>query len=974
VVDPPSVKRRTLPFMARWLPVRVLGAESFRDTNAAQKPPLNRLHVWWARRPLVVSRAAVLGSLLPTWSEDWSEDLRRRFPDAQSYQEWFTNDLLGIRGDPVAARAAIERAKETGERLAGGGYGYGRAFSYTPSDDVVATLQQLLATAWGTPDVVVSDPMAGGGSIPFEALRCGLRVLTGELNPVAYVILAATLDYPARFGEGLAEDIRRFGRLWAERVQSRLAAFFPVGPEERIFAYLWARSVACPYTGKPVPLSPNWWLRSKEEGGKKNRPVVAVKVVADENSSVCRFEIVTGTRARAARPERGTVADGTGISPWTGEPIPDDYIKAEAQAGRMGAQLYAVAIQTPRGKDFRLPTDEDLAAVRLAEEELARKLPAWEARGLVPREPFPETATDTRPLQYGMPTWADLFSPRQLLSLLTYLETYHEVAAEVRAALSEDRAKAVLTYLAFALDKCADYNSTLASWDATRFKVRNTFDRHDFSFKWSHGEFDAARMLLPWALDQVVDAYLGLARLAGPPARHLFAVPDARQPVTLRLGNAAAMPDVPSGSVHAIVVDPPYYDNVMYGELSDFFYVWLRRTVGDLYPEAFTSPFTDKDTEAVANPARFRGLHGRRADELADRDYERKMLGCFREFRRILRDDGVLTVMFTHKRADAWNALGRALIEAGFTVDASWPVRTESEHSLHQAKKNAAQSTILLLCQKRPARETPAWWDEVRPQVREAARERAREYEAAGIAGVDLYLATYGPVLGVLSRAWPVLTGTTDPETGEPERLAPEEALRVAREEVIALRKQRLLGREVKFDPVADFYLLAWDAFRAASFPADEARKLALALGLDLEAGLVRQHRVLAKRQDLVTLQAPEERRGRGRLDPEAATFPTLLDAAHTAMLLAAEDGTKAAARFMDQRGLASAALFRDYLQGLILAIPATRDRKGHHVRPEAHVLERLRQAVFPELRPAPVETPPPEQTALAGIAEEDDT
>ncbi|MDR7402034.1 MAG: DUF1156 domain-containing protein, partial [Armatimonadota bacterium] len=388
-----------------WVPIRELGAETLRENSTGQHPPPNRLHVWWARRPLVVSRAAVLGSLLPAWSPGWAEELRHRFPDENAYREWFLRDLLGIRGDPVAARRAIERARETGERLAGGGYGYGRAFTYTPDDSSLGAVRALLWWMWGEDGLVVADPMAGGGSIPFEAFRCGFHTLAGELNPVAYVILGATLDHPARFGEDLGRDIERFGRLWAERVQQRLADYFPVDGHERIFAYLWARTVACPYTGKPVPLSPNWWLRSKDE------PVVAVRLIAEETADACRFEIVRGRAARAAHPERGTVAGGEGISPWTGDPIPEDYIKAEAQAGRMGAQLYAVAVQTAQGKkDFRLPTEADLEGVRRAEEELVRRLPTWEAKGLVPREPFPETATDTRPLQYGMRTWADLFS------------------------------------------------------------------------------------------------------------------------------------------------------------------------------------------------------------------------------------------------------------------------------------------------------------------------------------------------------------------------------------------------------------------------------------------------------------------------------------------------------------------------------------------------------------------------------------
>ncbi|MBE0467312.1 MAG: DUF1156 domain-containing protein, partial [Candidatus Desulforudis sp.] len=793
-----------------WLPVAPLGAESQRERAASSAlPPLYFLHVWWARRPLVVSRAAVLASVLPAWDPDWPGELRERFPTRGAYYAWVLERLLGIRGDPVAVRRAINAAKSTGIRFPGSAYGYPRAFTTDPDKEDIQVLKKLVRQTWSDTDIIVADPMAGGGSIPLEGLRSGFNVFASELNPVAYVVLHATVDYPAKFGESLVSDIKHYGSQWGEKVQGILAPFYPSNPGEAVLDYIWARTVTCPYTGNPVPLSPNWWLRNPKGGPES--ALVAMRLIPDHSTGQCRFEILRGKKARAANPSSGTLRRGVGISPWTNEAIPDDYIKAEAQAGRMGAQLYAVVIQTERGKDFRLPTERDLEAVAQAEDKLRRRLPGWELEGLVLSEEIPDGLKTTEPHRYGMRTWKDLFSPRQLLSLLTYLECYREVAEEVRRELSEDRVRAVLTYLAFVLDKGLDRNSRMARWVPQRCILANTFDRHDFSFKWSHGEMN---MILPgrggfdWALSQVLDAYRDLARLAGPAAPRLFFRPETPEPVRTRLANAADLRDVASGSVHAVVVDPPYYDNVMYGELSDFFYVWLKRTVGDLYPEAFSTLLTDKDSEAVANPARFKGLRGRRPKDLADQDYQRKMFACFREFRRILRDDGVLTVMFTHKRADAWEAVGRALIEAGFVIRSSWPIRTEFEHSLHQIKKNAAQSTILLSCRKRAVETSPAWWDDLKGRVRRVAREKAREYQAAGIGGVDLYLATYGPTLGVLSEAWPVLTGEAEPETGELRRLDPEEALRVAREEVVAFRKQSLLGREVRFDPVTDWYLV----------------------------------------------------------------------------------------------------------------------------------------------------------------------
>ena len=978
-----------------WLPFDAVGAESLRERGASSAlPPLYFLHVWWARRPLTVSRAAVLASLLPAWvgAHDYAP-LRDRFPTEAAYRAWFLR-LLGIHGDPAATRRRLERARQTGENLGPNPYGAPRAFTVNPTPEDLAILEELLISTWdrhsdrleSLSHIVVLDPFAGGGSIPFEAHRYGLSTIANELNPVAAVILKATLDYPARFGADLAAEIRKWGQEWAKRVNERLARFFPKGEREEIFAYLWARTVACPVTGKPVPLSPNWWL--------SKNPPVAARLLTDPAWDGPRFEIVRldvpadGSETRPYDPDVGTVSRGVARSPWTGDAIDGDYIKAEAQAGRMGQMLYAVAVKRKGGFDFRAPTPEDLAAARAAETELARLRPRWEAEDIIPTEPIPE-GNDLRPLIYGMPTWTDMFSPRQLLALGTFVETLRELRGELRAAMDAERAAAVETYLALALDKAASYHNLQTRWHPSRTVIAQIFDRHDFAFKWSFTEFDAAANLLPWCVEQIVDAYKGIVKLAAPPPPTLHPAaqsrPCATASVTILQGNAADLSAIPDRSIHAIVTDPPYYDNVMYAELSDFFYVWLKRTVGHLYPQWFAAQLTDKDNEAVANPARFKGAKNLSPRTLAEADYERKMAAAFREMYRVLRDDGVLTVMFTHKRVEAWDTLASALIGAGFSVESSWPVHTESEFSLHQANKNAAQSTILLCCRKREQGETGTeaqhaprttqhaprnihhvWWDDVAPQVRRVAREKAQEFAALGITGVDLYLSVFGPVLAVISRQWPVLTREVDERTGAPKPLRPETALDLARQEVIALRKRGLLlGREVQFDPLTDWYLMAWDTFRAVEFPADEARKLAIALGLEVERDLVARRVVSKKGSDVVLLE-PKQRRARGRVDPEATAFESWLDAVHTALLVYEEDGARACETFLKRAGLLNDSTFKACLQALLNAIPRARAR-GKFIRPEAEALEGLRLAFFEELE-APAEEAPqpkPEQMRL---------
>jgi len=947
----------------QWLPIEAIGAECMRERGASSAlPPLYFLHVWWARRPLTVSRAAILASLLPAYPSDedsdarpWPDRFRSLFPGFDSYKAWFIR-LIGVLGDPVAGRKLIEWAKKENKKLKFNPYGYARAFTINPSEEQLEQLYDLLEWTWGTREITFCDPMAGGGSIPFEALRYGLTVHANELNPVASVILKATLDYPARFGPSLIEQIRKFGKVWCERVRKRLEPYFPIAhADENIFAFIWTRTVACPETGKPVPLSPNWWVR-------KGSDPVAVRVVAEQGLARCRFEIVHGSAAcKRVSPDKGTIKQGTGVSPWTGTAISGDYIKNEAQAGHMGHQLYAICVKDSEGFDFREPTTEDGLAIENARKELSVRLPVWESQQKVPSEPLAEHSNYDRGHRlYGVRSWSEMFSPRQLLSHMVFLEEHQRLAAEIKSHLDPQITEAVVTYLALALDKGLDRNSLMSRWIPQRTILANTFDRHGYAMKWSYGEFDASRNMGPWVVDQIADSFTGLSSLVFNSQSTLFSLLDSRpvEKLSIQCGKAQDIPQIQSGAVQLICVDPPYYDNVQYAECSDYFYVWMKRSLKDVHEQLklnCSGGLTPKDEEAVANLARF-AFAGTKRRKLAERDYENKMLASFKEMNRLLTKDGTLTVMFTHKQVEAWDTLGTALISSGFRIDASWPVHTEFSNSLHQAKKNAAASTILLVCRKREASGESAWWDDLKGQVRETARETAQRFEKEGIRGVDLYISTFGPVLSIISERWPVLTSNTDPKTGDPIPLQPGEALDLARHEVINLRKQGLLlGRSVEFDPVTDWYLMAWDAFRAQEFPADEARKLALALGLDLEANLVREKRLVTKKGKNVSIALPPARRKKGMVDPEAESFTHLIDALHTAMMVYEEDGSRACQVFIDHLGLRNDSRIKALVQAAMQAIPTTRGKDGKFLRPEMTTLDALRDIIWDDL-PAPPE------------------
>lgn len=935
-----------------WLPIAELGVESRRERGAPSAlPPLSFLHVWWARRPLVASAAVVLAGLLP----DWSEGLTTAFPDAvqlsseATYREWFFR-LVGILGDPVEGRQLVDAAKAAGVKLPGNGYGYPQAFRNGVPRADVELLHAVLRHTWGHLPTV-ADPTAGGGSIPWAASRLGLPVFANDLNGVAAGILKAGVAIPAARGLDLLPEIERWGNVLVERVEKQLKEFFPLNEGESVIAYIWANAIPCPRSGRLVPLLPNKWLR-KTPG--KEAAVRVITSADGETLDVPRFEVSLGQDVDRRDADAGFITQGRGISPYDDLVISGDYIKQAAQSGGMTHLLYGVAVRDSSGeRTFRTPSSRDLSAVEAAQRHLEEVRDRWKDHGILPSEEIPEQANyDRGHKMYGVETWLDFFTPRQALVHGTFGEEFARLIPEVRQELGP-RADDVLFELALMQGKALNYNSRFASWNVQKQVIRSVFEKHNFSFKWTFAEFEGSTALYNWCLNQLVDAYGGIAGLLdGTGAAELGVEERLHRQVTVTQGSAASL-SLPDGFATAICMDPPYYDNVMYAELADFFYVWEKRTLGRLVPEYFREGLSDKENEAVANPARFVAL-GRRKRRLADLDYEAKMTAIFSEARRVLSDDGVLSVMFTHKRAEAWDTLGMGLLQAGFTIETSWPVNTEPEKSLHQANMNSASSTIMLVCRKREDRRDgrKIYLEDIEQEIRQAARDAVTRFQHDGIEGVDLLLSTYGPTLSVISQNWPVYSSTPDDE-GRDQLLRPEDALALAREEIVNLRRSRLVGQATKVDALTDFVLLAWDTFSAREFPFDTARLLALAVGLDVDE--LERAKVISKQAGKVKLLTPKERLRRGAdselpgVTPEAESFEYMIDAVDTALHIADVDGTQAAKRFLDVHGFTSDGGFIAALQGLANAIPRTKV-KGEWVVPEARLIDTLCTLYFDDV------------------------
>ena len=842
------------------LPLRELSAEARRE-KAIRHGHISTLHVWWARRPLVTARAAVLGALLTDEAE-----VDERF--IANLCQWEVHD-----GDP-SGRYLLEQART------------------------------LIRQRFGDTPPRVLDSFAGGGSIPLEALRLGAEAYAVEYNPVAYLILKATIEYPMRYGHALVQEVKRWGEWVLQQAKQQLAAFYPAAHGETPIAYIWSRTIRCPNPscGAEIPLFRQLWL------ARKHNKKVALKPLPDCAAKRVEFAIVEG-KGIDFDPAQGTVTRGNAVCLVCHTSVQDDYVKAEAQAGRMGHRLVAV-VTTPgkgRGRNYRIATDQDRAAFQKAEaalHNLTQTPSPWAFElSWIPDEPMDQKNPNiVSGRGYGFRQWGQLFNPRQLLALCTFGKWVREAHRRILQETNDpDFAKAVATYLAFGVDSMANYSALLSAWRAGHDKVEAVFSGHHLHMTWDYAERNPVES--GWV--NALDAVLAGLKKAGEVKVQVGSV---------HLGSAAALP-FPDKHFDAVVIDPPYADNVPYADLADFFYVWLRRVVGDLYPEAFQTLLTPKDEEAVVNPARFGGK--KQGEQIAHKHYQRLMQQAFAEIYRVLKPDGMAVVMFTHRSTEAWESLIQSLLDAGLYPTASFPVHTEMEASTHQRGKGAIQSTILMACRRRPEQASVGWYGQVQAELRRVIPERLEEFWRAGIRGADFFISSIGSAVGVFGRYRKVMR----PDGRE---VTVGDLLEEARGIVSAFALEQLgLAR---LDEPTRFYVLYRAAYGGEELSFDEANKLAKSVGAELDA-LGAQYRLVERRGDRVQVPAYAK-----RLQNEAY---------RRALQRSVEDGTLARLPEIDRLHLALYLWRRGEQEGLSALL-------GHvGVLEEDHPLWRTAQAIL---------------------------
>ena len=721
------------------LPLDAINAASAREKSIRHGHP-STLHLWWARRPLAACRAVLFASLVddPSARPD-------RFPTEEA-QDRERERLFGLIGELVL-------------------------WESSNNPDVLGRARAEIAASCDGGLPAVLDPCAGGGSIPLEAQHLGLEAHAGDLNPVAVLINKALVEIPPRFAgrapvnpqaqeaasqlgswagaQGLAADVKHYGKWMRDQAEKRIGRLYPKvdlpaghgGGEATVIAWLWTRTATCPnpVCGAEAPLASSWWL-SKKKGRE-----AWVNPVVDEAARTVRYEIGAGPGGPPEAPKQGR-AQFACI--FCGAAIPGDGVKAQAQTGGLGARLMAVVAQGDRRRVYLPPTPEH-------EQQALACLPPTDP----PAGRLPDEALGFRVQRYGMTEWADLFTARQLTALCQFSGLVDQARDQARAdalaaGMSDDPtplrdggtgatayAEAVSVYLAFAASKCADYWSNGCSWLSAGDTVGHVFARQAISMIWDFAEANP--------FSGSTGNWLGMVdwtqkALAQTPAEGVGAVVQR---------DAAA-----SGVSPAVVsCDPPYYDNIGYADLSDFFYVWLRRSLGGVFPEVCSTLLAPKADELIAAPYR----HG--GDKQAAKAFFEDGLGqVFAKLREAQDRRFPMSVYYAFKQAETtdsggtastgWETFLEGLVGAGLQITGTWPMRTERPGRTRQIASNALASSIVLVCRPRPDEAPTASRREFLDRLAAELPDALGRLRAANIAPVDLAQAAIGPGMAVYSR------------------------------------------------------------------------------------------------------------------------------------------------------------------------------------------------------------------------------
>lgn len=771
------------------LPIKRISAHARRE-KAIRHGHISTVHIWWARRPLAACRAVICAALWPDPVDTLCPEVFR-IKARELMGAWATQHLPTLKGslseDSCKRLLAVQKSPK---RLCDNTELRSLLLDFIAdfSDWDNSTVREFLDTsraltqaaheslggAPGTRPLVV-DPFAGGGSIPLEALRVGAGAYASDLNPVAVLVNKVVLEYMPKYGQTLADEVRTWGEWIRREAEKELEEFYPKDPNGATpIAYLWTRTIQCegPGCGAEVPLVRSLWL------AKKSNRSVALQIVPRPKAKRVEFQIIVkqrdgwadqeDSRSRIEHPSfEGTVKRGSATCPCCGYTTPVARIRAQLKTRRGGAddaRLMAVLTLSKDGKDrrFRLPSRRDEEAATNACSELSRRQRLHQGPlSLVPEEEISlnEIRRISVPI-YGMSRWGDLFSPRQKLALTTIIKLLGATGEKLAKAHDAAFARAVQAGLGCVLSKVLDRNTAIARWEPNVQCSQQVFGRQAIAMVWDFGEpaiFADCAGSWPSLLNVWLD---GLKNIVGG-----VTASEYGDSATVVAANAVTHP-LPDDSADALITDPPYYDSVPYAHLSDFFYVWHRRHLLKLFPTTFATELVPKESEIVVD----------RPHELSTSTkdiafYECELTKAFADSRRVLKPDGLGTIVFASKATASWEAILKAIIDAGWVISGSWPIDTEMETRMNAIGTATLASSVHIVVRPRENSDGSVRtnevgdWRDVLSELPHRIHGWMPRLAHEGIVGADAIFACLGPALEIFSRYSSVEKANGDPVT-----------------------------------------------------------------------------------------------------------------------------------------------------------------------------------------------------------------
>ncbi|PSR20355.1 MAG: hypothetical protein C7B45_15340 [Sulfobacillus acidophilus] len=940
-------------------PLKQASLDSVHEKNV-RHGHISTLHIWPARRPLAAARAALLATLLPA-------------PGTPEARQQLVERIGGR-----VTKTVDEKGGKVKEETVGGVLHWGRESS--PDMD---WFRDQIRQAYGGRAPKVLDPFAGGGAIPLEAMRLGCDVTAVDINPVAWFILKCTLEYPQKLagqtrplpdfalqspefmqaflhqGEkpgksrtkpatsseqmdflavpeaDLAWHVRAWGQWVLDQAQAELARFYPTIDGKPTVAYLWARTVTCKHCRHTIPLLKTRWLAKKD----KKRVRLTMEPNADRSAVIFDIEtnvpVVGGNAAQKRAHDKqigqGTMSRSGAQCPLCGTIMTMEDIRLEGRAGRLGTVMTAVVVDGAKGKEYRLPTPEEIRMAEAAADELERvyaDIPFG-----IPDEPLPsKEALGFRVPLYGFDKWSKLFTPRQLLAMGVLISKIRSSWKQLESQqYSEEWRRAIFSYLSLAIDKLADYGSSLCTWHISGEKMSHVFVRFALPITWDFAELNP--------VSQSTGNFLAQVEWIARVSQHtLQAATDSPLP---KVENLSALVMSDTGLVDIVLTDPPYYDAIPYSDLMDYFYVWLRRVshqhpiISDVYGEILSPKWSEtaNDGELIDDASRFGGDQDR-----SKQNYENGMYRVFKYCYQVLAPGGRTVIVFAHKQPDAWETLVSAIIRAGFVVDASWPIQTEMGNRTRAQSSAALSSSVWLVCKKRDAMVRPGWDTTVLDDMQQRLSQRLHDYWDAGIRGPDFVWAATGPAMEAYSR-YPVVKKANSPG----EVMTVSEFLQHVRRLVVDFVVGRMLSQTggveavSGLDDLTTYYLLHRYDFGMDPAPIGAVILYAVSCGLS-DTALTHQWDLLSRfgsshdddedeaeetaeevpKGDTARLKTWRQRTGKALGEDVPGRPAPLIDQIHHLMQLWSAGDVAPVDAYLDRRGLRRHAIFAPLLQALI--------------------------------------------------------